>query len=83
MATTVRIELNRANIAAMLRSPEALAVVEAPAQRIAAAAGEGFEVDVRAGATRARASVRTATYEAMRAEAVDKILTAAIDAGRG
>ena len=41
-----------------------------------------MEVDVRVGKTRARASVRTETFEAILSEANDKALTKAIDAGR-
>lgn len=66
----------------LLRSPEVRADLEARARRIAAAAGPGMEVDVEVGAKRARASVRTATYEAMRAEATDRALSRALDAGR-
>lgn len=82
MATEVRLELNRAGMAALLKSEEVQADLRRRAQAIAAAAGEGMDVDVRVGATRARASVRTGTDEARRAEATDKTLTAALDAGR-
>lgn len=82
MATKVRLEMNSAGFRALLRSQAFLEDVERRAQAIARQAGDGFEVDARIGANRARASVRTATPEARRAEAEDKVLTAAIDAGR-
>jgi hypothetical protein len=53
------------------------------ASRIATAAGDGHEVELAVGRVRARASVRTATFEAMRAEAENRTLSRAIDAGRG
>lgn len=83
MATTIRIELNPAGVREVLRSDGVLADVTARAERIAAAAGDGMEVDARVGATRARASVRTATLDARRAEAEGRALTSAFDAGRG
>lgn len=79
----VRIEVNSAGIQALLKSPEVEALLKAKAGRIAAAAGEGMEATSRVGRTRARASVVTATREARKAEAVDRALTKAIDAGRG
>jgi hypothetical protein len=82
VATKVRIEMNSAGFRALLRSQPVLDDLARRADAIAAAAGEGFEADARVGANRARASVRTATAEARRAEAVDKALTSAIDAGR-
>jgi hypothetical protein len=83
VAEQIRIEVNSAGIQAILKSEEVQALLEAKAQRIAAAAGDGFEVSSRIGATRARASVITATRAARKAEAVDRVLTSAIDAGRG
>ena len=82
MAGTVRIELNRDGIAALLKSSEVQDDLRRRAEAIAKQAGDGFEVDVRVGANRARASVRTATIEAMRAEAESRTLTQALDAGR-
>lgn len=79
----MRIELNSKGLRQLLRSPEVLADVEQRAQRIAAAAGEGFEASAKLGPNRARASVVTATAEAMLAEAEDRALTRALDAGRG
>ena len=52
------------------------------AERVAAAAGDGFEARVSVGETRARAVVITGTAEAREAEATDKVLTKAIEAGR-
>ncbi|HLS46088.1 MAG TPA: hypothetical protein VK045_11695 [Ornithinicoccus sp.] len=83
MASKVRIEMNPAGFQAILKSAEVQADLGRRAEAIANAAGDGMDVDVRVGRTRARASVRTGSPEAMRAEARDKTLTRAIDAGRG
>ncbi|MFL2002017.1 hypothetical protein [Microbacterium sp. A1-JK] len=85
MASQVRIEMNPAGFAAILKSPEVQADLRRRAEAIAAAAGGGpdFEVDSRIGSTRARASVFTATTEGRLAEATDRVLTNALDAGRG
>jgi hypothetical protein len=83
MATKVRLEFNYAAFDAVRKSPEVQADLRARAERIAATAGDGNEVNTQVGAHRARASVRTETYEARKAEATDKSLTKALDAGRG
>lgn len=67
----------------LLQSPEIQADLKRRAEQIAAAAGEGMEVsDVKLTGQRARIQVVTATAEARKAEAVDRALTRAIDAGR-
>lgn len=78
-----KFELNHAGVRELLCSDGVLADLRGRAERIAAAAGDGMEVDARVGANRARASVHTATWEARHAEALDRVLTRAIDAGRG
>lgn len=80
---SVRIEVNSAGIQALLKSAEVQADLQARALRIAAAAGEGMEAGSRIGKTRARASVITATRKAQLAEANNRALTKALDAGRG
>lgn len=82
--TTVRIEVNPAGIRELLKSEEVRADLAARAHRIASAAGgePDYEVDVRQGSTRARASVRTATFEAILDEARNRTLSGALDAGR-
>ena len=82
MAQRIRVEINRKGVEALLKSAEVQADLERRAKAIADAAGPGMDVDVRVGKTRARASVRTGTPEAIEAEATDKTLTRAIDAGR-
>lgn len=83
MAAKIRLEFHYSAFNAVRNSPEVVAELTRRAEAIAAAAGEGHEVEVRTGGARARASVRTATFQAMKAEAVDKTLTSALDAGRG
>lgn len=82
MANT-RIVLNSAGVRALLKSGAIQSDLAARAHAIASAAGEGFEASSVVGATRARASVITATPAAMVAEARHRALTRAIDAGRG
>jgi predicted GIY-YIG superfamily endonuclease len=81
-----RLKLNSSEIRKMLRGEGQYAGIAADlnrrAKNIAKAAGDGMEVDSDVGPNRARASVRTATPEAMRREAQQKALTRAIDAGR-
>jgi hypothetical protein len=83
VGNSIRIDVNDAGIRALLKSPEVQAMLKAKADRIAAAAGPGMEATSWAGRTRARASVITATAKARRAEATNRSLTRAIDAGRG
>lgn len=78
----VRIEVHGDAVEELLRSPEVAADLKRRADAIAAAAGPGHEVTVQIGRNRARASVRTETWEAKYAEAVDRTLLRAIDAGR-
>lgn len=77
-----RIVLNSRGVRALLRHPNVRADLERRARAIAAVAGDGMEATAVAGRTRARASVITATPDAMRAEARDRRLTRSIDAGR-
>ncbi len=81
--TAIRIKLNLPGINELMKSAPVQADLNARAARIAAAAGEGFE----SGPGRphpwiARAYVWAGTFEARRAEATDRALTRAIDAGR-
>ncbi|ROS62203.1 hypothetical protein EDF38_1306 [Frigoribacterium sp. PhB160] len=84
MPSKVRIEITPGAIQEILKSAEVQADLRDRAERIASAAGssEDYEVDTRVGRTRARASVRTASFEAMRDEAENRTLTRALDAGR-
>ena len=77
-----KLELNHATVEQLLKVA-VMPKLRAAGNRIAAAAGEGFEVDARVGANRARVTVRTATFEARHAEAKNRTLTKALGAGRG
>lgn len=83
MADRVRIVVNRNGVRDLLRSPEVHNDLRERAEKIARAAGDGFEADSEVGRNRARASVRTTTRKAREAEATQRALTRAIDAGRG
>lgn len=83
MATkSVRIETNKAGIIALLQSAEVQNDLAARAGRIASAAGEGFEATSTSNRDRAVAFVSTTDYDSRKAEAEDRALTRAIDAGR-
>jgi len=77
-----QIELNSQGVRDLLRSPEIRGDLERRAGAIARTAGPGFVADSTVGPNRARASVGTTDIESMRAEAEDRTLTRAIDAGR-
>lgn len=84
MASNVRIKRNDDGFRAILNSPEVVAELRRRAEAIAAAAGDGMEVLIAEGSgDRPVAFVRAETFGAMRAEATDRALTRALDAGRG
>lgn len=82
----MRIEMNHDGFAQLLSSPEVTADIERRTAAIAAAAGEGFEHEVkvgrRHGSARAVGMVWAATDKARRAEAADRVLTSAIGGAR-
>jgi hypothetical protein len=78
----VKVVMNRAGVAALLKSPEVLHDLEGRAERIANAAGEGFDTHAEVGLHRARAAVVTGTPAAVEANARTHALTRALDAGR-
>lgn len=82
MAGSVKIKLISSGVKTLLRSHAVKKDLEARANRIAAAAGPGMAVASTYGRTRALAMVYTDTPEAMAAEASERRLTRAIDAGR-
>ena len=64
--TKFTFELNPAGVRELLRSAEMKSVCQSHAQKIAARAGTGYEVDTYTGSNRVNASVSTATAEAYR-----------------
>lgn len=83
MATSIRVEINRAGAIALLKSPGVLADLMKRGHRVAAAAGPGHMVTSYTGRTRSRVSIITTNHRARRAEAIDRSLTRALDAARG
>lgn len=77
----VRVKLNIPGFRDLRRSTGVASHLRAEAEKIAARAGDGYEVDESQGKTRARASVRTATPEAVLDEALNRTLDAAIHGG--
>lgn len=84
MVKKIRVKMNSAGARAILRSAEVQADTERRGRAIAAAAGgePDFEVETQVGANRVRTSVRTATQKGREAEANQRALTRALDAGR-
>ncbi len=79
---SVRIVWKWAGFDAVRKSPEVATDLRRRGEAIAAAAGEGHEVQSYTGRRRARVTVRTATNAAREREATARNLTAALDAGR-
>lgn len=82
MAVKVRLEFLPEGFSAILNAKATQDDALRRAEAIAGEAGEGFTASTWTGRTRVFAGVRAVTMDARRAEAVDKVLTAAIDAGR-
>lgn len=84
MAAKVRIELDHGGIKELLSSAPVAAECESAAQKLAATAGEGFEVlplrEMGFGGGRVGYAVWTATFPAKRAESEDKVLSQAVSA---
>jgi hypothetical protein len=80
----VRVKLNSAGIREVLQSDETRADILRRAEAIKAAAGGGddYEAGAEVVGNRVMGWVVTATDEAKRAEAEDRTLTRALDAGR-
>ena len=78
----VRVKLNRRGVRDLLQSEEVADELKRRADAIAAAAGPGHRVEVEVGAPRSRAAVITDDTDAALAEARDRNLTRAVDAGR-
>ncbi len=82
MPPRIRVKLNSDGVRTLLKSSAMQAILRGHAQRIAASAGPGHDVNVGTTGTRARAEVVTDTIEAMRAEAIDRNLSRAFGSGR-
>lgn len=80
-----RLELNSPEIEKLLRSPEVAREIKRRTENIAQAAGGssgGMRSRTYQGTDRVRGQVWTGTAQAQRAEAENRALTRAIDAGR-
>lgn len=77
-----RIVLDKKGVKELLNSPEVKADLRSRSNRIASAGGPGMKVGEFQGFDRPHATVYTSTTEARKAEAENRALTRAIDAGR-
>lgn len=75
--TQVKIVIDNAGLRAL-----ATPMIESAAERIAAAAGKGFEASVQQGKTRPHGVVKAATFKARRDNARHNALLKALNAGR-
>lgn len=86
MATKIRIEFDNEGFQKLLNLPEVKKLVERTGERIANAAGEGFEAESFTasfgGSPRPAVTVRTETHAARKAQAEDNALETALYAGR-
>lgn len=83
-----RIKLNNKGFAELRNSKEVRAELDRIANRVANAAGDGFEArpaspGTKSNRSRARASVGTTNYASRRRQSRDGVLQRALDAGRG
>lgn len=79
----VRMKLNRPGFRRLRQSVPVKRELEERAQRIADHAGDGYEMSSRTGKTRARASVITGNFEAIKDNARHNTLLRSVMAGRG
>lgn len=83
----IRIEVDHAEVQRqLLKGPEMAALIATKCAAIAAKAGANggtFSHDVRVGPNRLHGMVWTEDFPAMELEATQRVLTRAIDAGRG
>lgn len=77
-----RVKLHNKGFDELRKDSNLVADINARAQRIANAAGAGYEVSPRTGKKRHRASVITESYEAAKDNAENNTLLRALDAGR-
>lgn len=82
MAKKVRVKMSSAGSRKVLNSSEVQADLRRRADAIAMAAGEGYWPSVQAGVNRARASVITADFKAIRDNAKNNTLLKSLDKGR-
>ena len=78
----VKVKLKLRGINKVMKSPEVQSAVARRAQRIAAAAGEGFEPVVNPAKYTARAFVRTADATGRKRQAEDAVLERALGSSR-
>ena len=78
MADRLRVELNRAGVGALLKSPELEALLRERAGEIAGRCGAGYETDTAHMGTRVIASVYTGTEDAARDNAENNTILRAL-----
>ena len=80
----MKVTLNRRAVRALLKSAEVSKELERRANKVRNAAGSAdHEVEMWTGRNRARATIRTSTYEGRSKEATGRNLSGSLDAGRG
>lgn len=89
MAKNVKVRLDRKGVGAFMRGAEVRGMVRSSGDRVAGAAGRGFEADTwissepgRSGQPRAVSGVKAETFGARVRNARDNVLLRARDAGR-
>lgn len=82
MAKRPKVKMNTRTAKAILKGDKVRADIQRRVDNIARVAGDGFEASVIHGRTRILGRVHAVTPQAMIAEATDRALTRALDAGR-
>ncbi|SEC54940.1 hypothetical protein [Arthrobacter woluwensis] len=77
----IRVKLNQRGFRELRNAPPVVAFLESQAERVANAAGPGFETDTHTGGARARVAIYPDTEEAYRAEAKYGALSKAVGSG--
>lgn len=77
-----RIKLKNKGFRELRKHPNVKADLMRRAQKVADAAGDGFEASESPGKNRARATVGTRSYSARRRQAKDNVLQRALSAGK-
>lgn len=78
----ITVRVSSAAARALMNSPQMQAILLDRAEKIRAAAGDGFEADVQPGRNRAHAMVKSTDYRSRERQATDNVLLKAIGASR-
>jgi len=76
--SNMRFELNKDGVAELMKSPEMMAICKGYADNALGRLGDGYEVSTYTGKTRANASIKAVTREAMKEQYEDNSILKAL-----